>query len=137
MERNETMSKIKISTDSTSDIPASFREELQIIGSIARLDTDRPAYVMEYNSDYHLDDVVKQGVSSDEELTSLLSGYISHGFYRWESHGDVSPGCSTLAAKTPEGNALWGRNFDWRHSCLLYQSPSPLDLSTSLMSSSA
>lgn len=30
MERKETMSKIKISTDSTSDIPASFREELNI-----------------------------------------------------------------------------------------------------------
>lgn len=90
-----------------------FREELQIMNSIQKLDTEQPVYVMEYTTDYHLEEIFEQGASSDEELASILSGYISHGFYRSEAHGDVAPGCSTFTAETAAGNVLWGRNFDW------------------------
>ena len=90
-----------------------FRRELGIAGTIRRLDLPRPAYFMEVRGDYHFEEFLSGGgASSDGEVGTFLSGKIAKGLYSVpvDAHGT---GCSTLSAKTGEGEHLWGRNYDW------------------------
>lgn len=67
-----------------------------------------------YDGDYGFDRFLSEGgASSDKEVVgflteSLLSG-TDIGF-----NGNIF-GCSTIALQTPEGESLFGRNFDWNH----------------------
>lgn len=70
---------------------------------------------VDYDGDYWFDQFLEQGgASSDGKVIGFLTerlemdgtgiGFGAEGF-----------GCSTLAVKSPEGNALFGRNFDWEN----------------------
>lgn len=93
-----------------------FREEIGIMGSIQTIDEDKPIYTMEYNTDYHMNEILERGAASDKELSEILTEYISHGFYSTDGVSAAEPGCSSLTAISPEGNMVWGRNFDWYYS---------------------
>lgn len=68
-----------------------------------------------YDGDYWFDRFLEQGgASSDSDVVNFLS--------RQMGVGEAQPifqingfGCSTLAVKSPEGDALFGRNFDWEN----------------------
>lgn len=69
-----------------------------------------------YNGDYWFDNFIKQGgAASDSEVIEFLNAQLQLG----EAGIGFSTsgfGCSTLAVRSPEGNALFGRNFDWENS---------------------
>ncbi|MBO5070183.1 MAG: linear amide C-N hydrolase [Roseburia sp.] len=69
-------------------------------------------FAVRYEGDYGFDEFLTQGgASSDSEVVAYLSEHLLSGF-DLRFLGDVF-GCSTIAASGSEGEALFGRNFDW------------------------
>lgn len=67
---------------------------------------------VEYEGDYGFDDfLARGGAASDGEVVAFLA----EEFLSGSGLGFLGQvfGCSTVAVATPEGNALFGRNFDW------------------------
>lgn len=78
-----------------------------------------------YEGDYGFDRFIKQGgASSDIEVIKFLSRYLLSGADNL-SFKTNSFGCSTLSVKSPEGDALFGRNFDWQACNALVVSSKP------------
>lgn len=88
-----------------------FWRPIRAAASVQRLENG--LYCMEYYGDYALDDFLAQGgASSDAAVASFVLADAFHGLIDLNLQG--SPyGCSTLAAKSETGDALFGRNFDW------------------------
>jgi hypothetical protein len=90
-----------------------FRKELKNIRYVEKVD-DYRFYTMEYELDYDIDELMQTGVSNDQEYLDYI---ISKVFKGLPIHIDISKyACSTFSAKTPEGDYLFGRNFDWGYS---------------------
>lgn len=90
-----------------------FWRELSLARAVSRLDTARPAYLLEIRGDYHFEEFLSAGgARSDGEVSAFLTEKISRGFYRAPVEG-ASRGCSVLAARGADGGLLWGRNYDW------------------------
>ena len=90
-----------------------FGTQLIAANSIEKLDDG--LWSMEYKGDYGFDEFLTQGgAASDAEMVEYIVSFLSHGFWNSDT-SDVggSFGCSTLSVKSPEGTALFGRNFDW------------------------
>lgn len=72
-------------------------------------------YYMEYRGDDGFDALIAQGGGqSASELVGYVMNFLSKGFY----NPPVTPapadyGCSALTARTPDGEVLMGRNFDF------------------------
>ena len=107
---------------------AIFHNELATAFSITRLRTrnddhqDGSVYTMQVHGDFYLDDFVAQGgVSSDAELIAFITGNITKGLI---DMGLESPeiGCSAFTAQTPDGDVLFGRNYDFSktNTCLVF-----------------
>jgi len=90
-----------------------FGVQLTAAGSVEKL--DEGLWAMEYRGDYGFDGFLEQGgAASDAEMGGYIARFLSHGFWKPDTSaagGDF--GCSTLAAKSPAGGALFGRNYDW------------------------
>lgn len=70
-------------------------------------------YAMKYSSDYGLDDFLEQGgASSDLAVADFVIDRAFHGIVDLNLQGSAF-GCSTLSVTSPDGDALFGRNFDW------------------------
>ena len=68
-----------------------------------------------YDGDYGFDDFLSQGgASSDGEVVEYLAGNLLSGLNLGDLLGGIF-GCSTIAVQSPEGDALFGRNFDWEN----------------------
>lgn len=66
-----------------------------------------------FDGDDGLDAFLAQGgASSDAEVVSFLADHMLSGVTLGDILGAVF-GCSTLAAESPDGARLFGRNFDW------------------------
>lgn len=92
-----------------------FQEELKIIGTVktAMVTDSKKIYCMEIEGDYHFEEFLEAGgASSDEEVSAFLTNCISKGFYSVDVKND-GPSCSVISAKTPDGEHIWGRNYDW------------------------
>jgi len=64
-----------------------------------------------YEGGYGLDDFLERGgASSDAQVVEFLSTYLGGAAPSLHAEGF---GCSTLSVPSPEGHALFGRNFDW------------------------
>lgn len=63
------------------------------------------------------------GASSDAEVIKFLSAYLLEDF---DIFGSLF-GCSTIAVESPEGDRLFGRNFDWQTCNALVVSSKPKD----------
>ena len=107
---------------------AIFHNELATAFSITQLRTrnddhqDGSVYTMQVHGDFYLDDFVAQGgVSSDAELIAFITGNITKGLL---DMGLESPeiGCSAFTAQTPDGDVLFGRNYDFSktNTCLVF-----------------
>lgn len=68
-------------------------------------------YKVDYRADYKLDKLLAKGVKDTAGLTSFLSKEIYFG-YPIDLSENIS-GCSSFAAKSPGGDFLAGRNFDY------------------------
>lgn len=67
-----------------------------------------------FAGDSRLDAFLAQGgASSDGEVVSFLAGEVAGPLAGIASLVGGAFGCSTLAARTPDGDAVFGRNFDW------------------------
>lgn len=90
-----------------------FGTQLTAANTIEKL--DEGLWCMEYKGDYGFDEFLAQGgAASDAEMAEYIAGFLSHGFWNSDtSDAGGSFGCSTLSVKSPEGTALFGRNYDW------------------------
>ena len=89
---------------------AFFGHELATLGSIEKVN-DYPLYTMTYDGDYGIDEFIAQGgASNDGELIQFVVNRIMKGLPITIDLPDLA--CSTFNATTPEGDALFGRNFD-------------------------
>ena len=80
------------------------------MASLEKVD-DYPLYVMRYSGEYFFDFFAKRGVE--------------WGPYR-KLYDKINPAaCTSFAALAPEADAVFGRNFDWKHgsSLLLFTDP--------------
>lgn len=69
-------------------------------------------FAVRYAGDYGFDEFLEQGgAASDSEVVAYLSEHLLSGL-DLGFLGNIF-GCSTIAAASPEGEALFGRNFDW------------------------
>lgn len=103
----------------TSQIPedmgsATGEEDVNLVeldSSIVELEEGLLA--VRYDGDYGFDGFIAQGgASSDGEVIAYLADNLLAGL----NLGDLLDGvfgCSTIAVQSPEGDALFGRNFDW------------------------
>lgn len=67
--------------------------------------------VVRYEGGYGLDDFLSQGGgASDAQVVEFLTSYLGGAVPPFQTEGF---GCSTLSIPSPEGHALFGRNFDW------------------------
>lgn len=93
---------------------ALFGNELKTLGTIEKID-DYPLYTMEYAGDYGLDEFLEQGgASSDAELIDFVVDRLLKGLPIKIELPNLA--CSTFNAETPEGDAIFGRNFDLEYS---------------------
>ena len=69
---------------------------------------------VKYEGDYGFDEFLKQGgAESDSDVVAFLSeNILSSGGL---SFGKFPFGCSTVSVNDPDGNFIFGRNFDWDH----------------------
>lgn len=72
-------------------------------------------FAVRYDGDYGFDQFLAGGgASSDGEVV----GYLANNLLSDLNLGDLVGGlfgCSTIAVQSPEGEALFGRNFDWEN----------------------
>ena len=91
-------------------VTALFGNELKTLGSIEKVD-EYPLYTMEYSGDYGMDEFLAQGgASNDQELIDFVVHRLLKGLPIKIELPNLA--CSTFNATTPQGDALFGRNFD-------------------------
>lgn len=100
-----------------------FRKEIATLNQL-ELVNEYPFYEITYLADYGMSDFLEQGAASDEELTSFVTSQLLKGL-PVEAHPDGA--CSTFHATTPEGDSLFGRNFDYDPSVILLLHTEPKD----------
>ena len=97
-----------------------FKAEIEAVNSIKKLGSD--LFFLEWTGDYGLDDFLAEGGAKDnEELALFLDDAFKKG--KWTSSKNTENskikitvpdfGCSSIVAKTENGNAIFGRNYDW------------------------
>ena len=85
-----------------------FRNEIASLASLTARDDH--FYTMDFHGDYGLKELMETGVGSDQELTGFVVKKLMKGLPVTIDTPDL--GCSTFHAKTPEGDMIFGRNFD-------------------------
>ena len=85
-----------------------------VISSAARVKRlEDGLYSVSYGTNYGFEQFIKQGgADSDLAVADFVAGRAFHGLIDLNLQSG-SFGCSTISAVSPEGNALFGRNFDW------------------------
>lgn len=102
-----------------------FWPVLRSVVSVERL--EEGLYAMEYGGDYDLDAFLAQGgASSDRAVADFVIARSFHGLVDLNLQGSAF-GCSTLAVTGPDGEALFGRNFDWGNCTALIVQTQPKD----------
>lgn len=107
----EEMQTSQIPEDMGSATEAEDVNPVELDSSIVELEEGLLA--VRYDGDYGFDGFIAQGgASSDGEVIAYLADNLLAGL----NLGDLLDGvfgCSTIAVQSPEGDALFGRNFDW------------------------
>lgn len=111
--RNTTDSNTAQSTDENSMAETNAAEEYALIPLTSEItELEDGFFAVRYEGDDGFEEFLAQGgASSDSEVVAYLSGHLLSGL-DLGFLGDIF-GCSTIAAVSPEGEALFGRNFDW------------------------
>ena len=90
-----------------------FHDVLKASDTVRKLEDN--LWYMEYAGDYGFENFLKHGgASSDEEMARYITRFLTKGFYSNNAQSEkLSFACSTIAAKTKDGDYVCGRNFDW------------------------
>jgi hypothetical protein len=91
-----------------------FGEKLAAAMSIQKLQDG--LYSVEYRGDYGFDSYLAQGgADSSGKMAEYIASFLSSGFWKPDTAEFEATdfGCSTLAVSSPDGTALFGRNYDW------------------------
>lgn len=83
---------------------------------------DGAVYTMEVQGDFYLDEFVAQGgVKSDGELIAFVTEKITKGLIPMNI-SDPEIGCSAFTATATDGDALFGRNYDFSktNTCIVF-----------------
>lgn len=100
-----------------------FQNEIATLMNMKK-EHDYPAYTMTYVGDYGFDAFLEQGgASNDSELIDFVVKRLLKGIPLEFSIPNL--GCSTFIAVTPEGDVLFGRNFDLSYSPSLIVQTNP------------
>lgn len=88
--------------------------EIRIVPTEEITEVEDGFSAVRHDGDYGFDEfLMGGGASSDKEVIDFLSGNLLSGMEIGFT-GHVF-GCSTIAVHNPEGESLFGRNFDWEH----------------------
>lgn len=102
-----------------------FQGELRTLASIERMD-DTTLFTMDYKGNYGLEEFLAQGgASNDNELLDFLMKRLMKGLPITFDIPDL--GCSTFSVRSPDGEAIFGRNFDMYFSPALFVRTAPKD----------
>lgn len=97
-----------------------FKAEKEAINSIKKLGDD--LFFLEWTGDYGLDDFLAEGGAKDnQELALFLDDAFKKGKWTSSKNAENSKikitvpdfGCSSIVAKTENGDGIFGRNYDW------------------------
>lgn len=88
-----------------------FHDEIKTINSIKKID-NYGFYSMEYANDYGFDEFLKVGASNNEELIQFVASKMLKGIPLEIHISEPDLSCTTFNAVTPEGDFIFGRNFD-------------------------
>ena len=67
-------------------------------------------YTMDCYIDYKIDDYLAANITDVKQFDTWMTNNLTHGV----PTGDIDDiGCSSFAVKNPEGDHLFGRNYDW------------------------
>lgn len=92
--------------------------------SSIRKDADG-VYYMDYTDKLKFDDMLAANITSDDELFSWMS---RAEFFNLPVNVDINRyGCASFSAKSPDGNVLFGRNFDYGETDTLIVHSKPTD----------
>ncbi|WP_343209810.1 linear amide C-N hydrolase [Anaerolentibacter hominis] len=86
-----------------------FQGAVRSVFSVEKVD-EYPLYTMDYKADYGLDEFMETGAANDQELVQFIIKKLMKGLPVKITIPDL--GCSTFRAQTPEGDSIFGRNFD-------------------------
>ena len=82
-----------------------FQRNIRTAASVKKLEDG--LYSMEYKGDYNLDDFLEQGGAPDDlAVAEFVIQDVFHGLLPIDLRGS-SFGCSTISARTPEGDAVF------------------------------
>ena len=104
-----------------------FGTQLKAAMTIQKLDDG--LWYMEYKGDYGFDKFLEQGgAKSDSEMGDYIASFLTRGLWKTDtSTAGGQYGCSTLAVHSPDGAALFGRNFDWEECNIMLVHTIPKD----------
>lgn len=102
-----------------------FQRNIRTAASVKKLEDG--LYSMEYKGDYRFNGFLEQGGASDDlAVAEFVIQDVFHGLLPIDLRGGTF-GCSTISAETPEGDAVFGRNFDWGTCTALIVQTSPAE----------
>lgn len=101
-----------------------FRSEIVSLLSVDQMDSS-PFYSMTYSGDYGFDEFLKVGAESDDEIERFVTRRLLKGVGL--NLGNMEGGCTAFSAKTQEGEAVLGRNFDSANGSVLQLKTTPDD----------
>ncbi len=99
-----------------TDRALSEAEEGNLVSPTAEIvELEDGLLTVRHDGDYGFDAfLAKGGASSDGEVIEYLASSLLSDF-NLDDWLTGAFGCSTIAVRTPEGDALFGRNFDWQN----------------------
>lgn len=101
-----------------------YGPKLRTLSSLKRVD-DFPLYVMTYYGDYGFADFLKTGAHSDAEIKNFVIHHSLLGQAQKLTEG-TKYACTAFSAVNPRGEAIFGRNFDYKYTpALLLYTDSP------------
>ena len=101
-----------------------FGSEIASMATVSRVG-DTELFTMNFKGDYGFDSFLAQGASSDAEVVSFISKQLLKGLPLKFDLPEL--GCSTFAAVTPDGDHIFGRNFDNFNTPVLVVTTHPSD----------
>jgi hypothetical protein len=101
-----------------------FFNELRTLASLQKVD-DYPMYRMTYYGDYGFDDFLKTGAKSDGDIEAFVTKRLLKGLPI--DLGVTGDGCTAFVTHTPDGDVIFGRNFDFDYTPSLQVFTHPSD----------
>lgn len=105
-------------------VAALFSNELGTLSSLKKADA-YPFYTMTYAGDYGFSDFLKTGAANDRDIEKFVIKRLLKGL-------DIdlhisSGGCTAFTAKNPDGEHIYGRNFDFDYAPAVLLKTKPND----------